>query len=124
MHRYYWAAKAVTQLNQILLLNIEERINGSRGRADAADQRALPRPRRHARGGRDDLYLDNPHAILETFLVFQQTPGLQGLSARTLRALYNARNVMDARASGATPSTASCSWRSCASPRASRTPSG
>jgi UTP:GlnB (protein PII) uridylyltransferase len=29
MHRYYWAAKAVTQLNQILLLNIEERINGS-----------------------------------------------------------------------------------------------
>jgi [protein-PII] uridylyltransferase len=30
MHRYYWAAKAVTQLNQILMLNIEERINGSR----------------------------------------------------------------------------------------------
>ncbi|MDP1534348.1 MAG: nucleotidyltransferase domain-containing protein, partial [Rubrivivax sp.] len=26
MKRYYWAAKAVTQLNQILLLNIEERI--------------------------------------------------------------------------------------------------
>ncbi|MBT9486222.1 MAG: nucleotidyltransferase domain-containing protein, partial [Rubrivivax sp.] len=25
MHRYYWAAKAVTQLNQILMLNIEER---------------------------------------------------------------------------------------------------
>ena len=31
MKRYYWAAKAVTQLNQILLLNIEERLNGSRG---------------------------------------------------------------------------------------------
>ena len=44
---------------------------------------------------RDDLYEDNPHAILETFLVFQQTPGLQGLSSRTLRALYNARNLMD-----------------------------
>ena len=29
MHRYYWAAKAVTQLNQILMLNIEERIVGS-----------------------------------------------------------------------------------------------
>ena len=29
MHRYYWAAKAVTQLNQILMLNIEERVNGS-----------------------------------------------------------------------------------------------
>jgi [protein-PII] uridylyltransferase len=43
----------------------------------------------------DDLYERNPHAILETFLVFQQTHGIEGLSARTLRALYNAREVMD-----------------------------
>ncbi|MDO8374818.1 MAG: HD domain-containing protein, partial [Polaromonas sp.] len=45
----------------------------------------------------DDLYLANPHAILETFLVYQTTVGVKGLSARTLRALYNARGVMDAR---------------------------
>jgi [protein-PII] uridylyltransferase len=94
MHRYYWAAKAVTQLNQILMLNIEERINGS----ETAPMRPIT-ARFFDRGGmlevaRDDLYLDNPHAILETFLVFQQTPGLSGFSARTLRALYNARNVM------------------------------
>jgi [protein-PII] uridylyltransferase len=94
MHRYYWAAKAVTQLNQILMLNIEERINGS--------AHAPMRPitaRFFDRAGmlevaHDTLYLNNPHAILETFLVFEQTPGLQGLSARTLRALYNARAVM------------------------------
>ena len=43
----------------------------------------------------DDLYTENPHAILETFLVFQQTPGIKGFSARTLRALYNARDLMD-----------------------------
>jgi [protein-PII] uridylyltransferase len=96
MHRYYWAAKAVTQLNQILMLNIEERVNGSAG----APMRPIT-ARFFDRGGmlevaRDDLYLENPHAILETFLVFEQTPGLQGLSARTLRALYNARNVMGA----------------------------
>lgn len=96
MHRYYWAAKAVTQLNQILMMNIEERINGS----EAQPMRPLT-ARFLDRAGtlevaRDDLYLDNPHAILETFLVFQQTPGLSGLSSRTLRALYNARNVMDA----------------------------
>jgi [protein-PII] uridylyltransferase len=96
MHRYYWAAKAVSQLNQILMLNIEERIAGH--------EHAPSRPvtaRFAERAGmldvvRDDLYTDNPHAILETFLVFAQTPGLKGLSARTLRALYNARNVMDA----------------------------
>ena len=41
----------------------------------------------------DDLYERDPHAILETFLVYQQTVGLKGLSARTLRALYNARDA-------------------------------
>ena len=96
MHRYYWAAKAVTQLNQILMLNIEERVSGS----EAAPMRPIT-ARFLDRAGmlevaRDDLYIDNPHAILETFLVLEQTTGLQGLSARTLRALYNARNVMDA----------------------------
>ena len=96
MHRYYWAAKAVTQLNQILLLNIEERINGS----EAEPMRQL-NERFLDRGGmlevaRDDVYSEQPHAILETFLIFQRTPGIKGLSARTLRALYNAREVMDA----------------------------
>ena len=43
----------------------------------------------------DDLYVREPHAILETFLIYQQTVGIKGLSARTLRALYNAREVMD-----------------------------
>ena len=97
MHRYYWAAKAVTQLNQILMLNIEERVNGS----EAAPMRPISE-RFFDRGGmlevaHDDLYTEHPHAILETFLVCQQSPGLRGLSARTLRALYNAREVMDAR---------------------------
>ena len=96
MHRYYWAAKAVTQLNQILMLNIEERISGS----EAAPMRPIDA---HFldRGGmlevaHDDLYAEQPHAILRTFLVYQQTPGIKGLSARTLRALYNARNLMGA----------------------------
>jgi len=96
MHRYYWAAKAVTQLNQILMLNIEELITGSGGERMRPITACF-----FDRGGMlevasDDLYIQNPHAILETFLVFQQTPGLSGLSARTLRALYNARCVMGA----------------------------
>ncbi|HYN61017.1 MAG TPA: [protein-PII] uridylyltransferase [Rubrivivax sp.] len=96
MHRYYWAAKAVTQLNQILMLNIEERINSS----EEAPMRPI---NAHFldRGGmlevaHDQLYREHPHAIMQTFLVYQQTPGIQGLSARTLRALYNARNLMGA----------------------------
>ena len=96
MKRFYWAAKAVSQLNQILLLNIEERINPS-------GHQTVPINARFAdKGGMlevasDDLYERNPHAILETFLLYQTTVGIKGLSARTLRALYNARGVMDAK---------------------------
>ncbi|MBP7574633.1 MAG: bifunctional uridylyltransferase/uridylyl-removing protein, partial [Rhodoferax sp.] len=96
MRRYYWTAKAVTQLNQILLLNIEERLNPSTHE---------PRPineRFNEKAGMidvatDDLYQRHPHAILETFLLYQTTVGAKGLSARTLRALYNARGLMNGK---------------------------
>ena len=95
MRRYYWAAKAVTQLSQILIQHIEERVTGQ--------QDAPMRPiNEHflERGGllevaSDDLYQRHPHAILKTFLTFQTEGAPKGLSARTLRALYNARDLMD-----------------------------
>ena len=94
MRRYYWAAKAVTQLNQILLLNIEERLSQTSQEV---------RPINAFFGEKagmvevlsDDVYTQHPHAILQTFLLYQTTPGLKGLSARTLRALFNARHVMN-----------------------------
>jgi len=100
MRRYYWAAKAVVQLSQILLQTIEERLRAERGEP-------MPPPQAiNARFGEragllevsdDALYQKQPHAILETFLLIERTPGVKGLSARTLRALYNARGVMDRR---------------------------
>jgi [protein-PII] uridylyltransferase len=95
MRRYYWAAKAVAQLNQILMLNIEEQVSGL--------QDAPMRPitdKFLERGGMlevasDDLYERDPNAILETFLTYQTTVGPKGFSARTLRALYNARELMN-----------------------------
>jgi [protein-PII] uridylyltransferase len=97
MRRYYWAAKAVVQLNQILLQNIEERILGS----GDAPMRPIDEDF-FDRGGMievasDDLYKREPRAILETFRLYSHVEGLKGLSTRTLRALYNARQVMDAR---------------------------
>jgi [protein-PII] uridylyltransferase len=93
MKRYYWAAKAVTQLNQILLLNIEERLNPSAYEPHPINARFSEKAGM-VEVVSDDLYQRVPHAILETFLVYQSTPGLKGLSARTLRALYNARDLM------------------------------
>lgn len=95
MHRYYWAAKAVSQLNQILMLNIEEVINGTQDLPmRPIDDQFLDRAGM-LEVASDDLYERDRHAILRTFLVYQQTPGVKGLSARTLRALYNARELMD-----------------------------
>ncbi len=102
MKRYYWAAKAVRQLSRILLLNIEDAIY--------ADTDALSEPTGKLRPlnerffekagmlevSSDDLYERHPHAILETFHLYQTTLGIKGLSARTLRALYNARPLMNA----------------------------
>jgi len=95
MRRYYWAAKAVTQLCQILLLNIEERLNPATQAPQPINARFLDK-NGLIEVASDDLYLRDPHAILETFLLYQSSTGLQNLSARTLRALYNARGVMDA----------------------------
>ncbi len=96
MRRYYWAAKAVSQLNQILLLNLEDRLYPSH-----AELRPI-NAHFNDRGGlidvvSDDLYQRHPQAILQTFLLDQTTGGITGLSSRTLRALYNARSVMDGK---------------------------
>jgi [protein-PII] uridylyltransferase len=93
MRRYYWAAKAVTQLNQILLLNIEERLSPSTHASRPINERFFDKAGM-VEVASDDLYQRHPHAILETFLVYQTTVGAKGLSARTLRALYNARDLM------------------------------
>lgn len=98
MKRYYWAAKAVTQLNQIIHLNIEDWLFQQ-------TQSHPPRPlndRFLDKAGMlevvdNHLYQREPQAILETFLVYQETVGIKGLSARTLRALYNARGLMNAQ---------------------------
>ncbi len=100
MKRYYWAAKAVTQLNQIVLLNIEEALYD---RTHHAERPTTPiNARFFDRSGLievcdDELYMREPQAILETFLLYQNTVGITGFSARTLRALYSARPIMNAK---------------------------
>jgi [protein-PII] uridylyltransferase len=94
MQRYYWAAKAVTQLNTILLQNIEaqlfpqplnpqpinSRFNEVNGLIDITD---------------DDTFEATPSAMLEVFLLLAQRPQLKGMTARTLRALWHARFKID-----------------------------
>ncbi len=104
MQHYYWAAKAVEQLNQIVLLTIEGRLWPELAAqpgvpitqiADIEDGRFLDKDGRLEPADLS-LYERDPPAILETFVVFTRAPGIRGLTAPTLRALYHARERMDA----------------------------
>jgi [protein-PII] uridylyltransferase len=97
MQRYYHTAKGVTQLNTILLQNLEVRL--------LPEKDVAPRPlneRFQVRGERleacrEDLFEREPRSILESFLLLQQHHELRGMTAPTLRALWRARVRVDAR---------------------------
>jgi len=94
MQRYYWAAKVVTQMNTILLQNIEAQLFPQ-------DSRPMPiNPRFNEVGGFIDIALDDtfeaePSTVLEIFVVMTERPDLKGMTARTIRALWHARTLID-----------------------------
>jgi [protein-PII] uridylyltransferase len=97
MQRYYRAAKTVTQLNAILLQNLQARLMPRR------DVPLRPLNERFQVRGElleaveEDLFERQPTAILESFLLMMQHPELRGMSAPTLRGLWRARRRIDAR---------------------------
>jgi [protein-PII] uridylyltransferase len=101
MRRYYWAAKAVTQLNDVLLQNIEALLFPQ----ESKTTHPIPGEGNEffiERQGVLDitdpqLFQKHPEQILRTFLVFAQTASVKSLSATIFRALYNARTKMDAK---------------------------
>ncbi|OWS70867.1 [protein-PII] uridylyltransferase [Polynucleobacter campilacus] len=101
MRRYYWAAKAVNQLNDVLLQNIEALLFPQESKtthtiAGEGNEYFIER-----QGVLDitdpQLYQKHPEQILRTFLVFAQTSNVKSLSATIFRALYNARQKMDSK---------------------------
>ncbi len=94
MQRYYWAAKAVTQLNTILLQNIEAQLFPQAGSPQVINDRF-----NEINGlidiARDDTFETAPSAMLEVFLILAHYTELKGMTARTLRALWHARFKID-----------------------------
>src|SRR5690554_5659373 len=97
MQRYYWAARVVSQLSTILIQSIKETLFNT----------PTATPRRlnddfciiNGRLGvyRTDCFARNPALIFRAFLWLQQRPDLEGMSARTLRAIWHARRRIDAQ---------------------------
>ncbi|OGA39948.1 MAG: [protein-PII] uridylyltransferase [Betaproteobacteria bacterium RIFCSPLOWO2_12_FULL_68_19] len=97
MQRYYRTAKAVTQLNTIVLQNLEARLLPQ---SEAASISLNERFR--VRGellevADERLFESAPTAILESFLLLMQHQELRGMTAPTLRALYRSRFLIDSR---------------------------
>ncbi|TDY36109.1 [protein-PII] uridylyltransferase [Janthinobacterium sp. 75] len=95
MQRYYWAAKTVTQLNTILLQNIEARLFPQ-------DDVAVPINERFNEVNSlidisaDDTFEQYPSAMLEIFVLMTERPALKGMTSRATRALWHARFKIDA----------------------------
>jgi [protein-PII] uridylyltransferase len=97
MQRYYRSAKVVTQLNTILLQNLEARLV-----PQPLQPPRLLNERFRFRGELlevidERLFERQPIAILESFLLMMQHQELRGMTAPTLRALWRARTRINAR---------------------------
>jgi [protein-PII] uridylyltransferase len=101
MRRYYWAAKAVNQLNDVLLQNIEALLFPQESKTTHTIPGEGNEYFIERQGVLDitdpQLYQKHPEQILRTFLVFAQTSNVKSLSATIFRALYNARQKMDSK---------------------------
>ena len=95
MQRYYWAAKTVTQLNTILLQNIEAQLF-----PQPCEQKPINERFKEVNGfidmAADDTFDKTPSAMLEVFVLMTERPALKGMTARTTRALWHERFKIDA----------------------------
>jgi [protein-PII] uridylyltransferase len=95
MQRYYWAAKTVTQLNTILLQNIEAQLFPQPS-AEVAINERFNEVHGFIDIRADDTFESTPSAMLEVFVVMTERPDIKGMTARTTRALCHAREKIDA----------------------------
>jgi [protein-PII] uridylyltransferase len=96
MQRYYRAAKTVMQINTIVLQNIGARLFPEQAETRELNERFLIQNELlHVADER--LFERQPSAILESFLLMMQHHELRGMTAPTLRALWRARFLVDAK---------------------------
>ncbi len=91
MQRYYLTAKSVSQLNTVLLLNLRSKITPAPSAEALVINERFQSRNELLETRQENLFVREPAAILESFLLLQQHPELKGMSASTLRALWRAK---------------------------------
>lgn len=94
MHGYYRSAKFVMLMNEILLQLLREQAHPEQHEVQAINQRF------EARNGlltatSGQLLQRRPSSILESFLLLEKNPALEGMSASLLRNLHRVKNLVN-----------------------------
>lgn len=95
MQQFYATAKAVQLLNTIVLHNLRRRIFPLPA-AEPRDLNERFRINAELLEASHGLFQRQPSAILEAFLLLQDHPELKGFAVTTMRALWHARDHIDA----------------------------
>ncbi|MFA7436779.1 [protein-PII] uridylyltransferase [Castellaniella sp.] len=95
MQRYYWAAHVVSQMNRLIMLNLEERLFPMPPGEDLRLDEDFSVRRDRLALNDEEAFARQPGLLLKAFLLMQQNPRLQGMTAGTLRAMWHARQRID-----------------------------
>ena len=96
MQMYYRTARAVTQLNEIILQNLRVSIFPPLACEPLKLNQRFEMRNELLETVDEELYSRQPAAILETFRLLQEHPELKGIGATTLRALWRSAKHIDA----------------------------
>ncbi|MCK9285745.1 MAG: [protein-PII] uridylyltransferase [Rhodocyclaceae bacterium] len=95
MQRYYRNAKLVTQLNTLVLQNLAVRLMPRSPVPPLVIDNDFQTIRERLDIRDPELFERKPTAILQSFLILEQRGELKGMTTRTLRALWRARDRID-----------------------------
>jgi len=95
MQRYYRTKQSVLQLNSVLLQNMRARLFPESGVVSPINDRFVARDDL-LEAREENLFEQEPSAILESFLLMEKHSRLNGFSAPTLRSLWRSRKRINA----------------------------
>lgn len=95
MQSYYRNAKLVTQLNTILLQNMATELMPAANSSPRRINERFQIVGDFLDVAHDKVFITQPTAILESFWLLQQHPDLHGMTARSLRALWQGRDLIN-----------------------------
>jgi [protein-PII] uridylyltransferase len=96
MQDYYRNAKRITQLNTLVLLDLGARLDHRPPAPPIIIDDDFQMAHELLDIRNENLYAEKPAALLRSFLLLSQRPELKGMTPRNLRALWRARDRVDA----------------------------